>query len=229
METIELAIIAPTYNEGEIAKRVIEEWHAKLKSLGITNYKFLLIDDGSTDRTAEIAATAKISKNNMEILQKSNSGHGRSCIWGYYKALELKPNWIFQIDSDGQCDPCFFEKLWQVRSDHEVIYGYRKKREDGLGRLVLSRLISILVFFFTIRFSRDPNVPYRLLSYSALSVVLKNSFIIELSNMLLTYKIQEEFKIHWVDISFRKRYDGESSHKLLKTLKSLIELIRSIR
>jgi len=228
MDTIDLAIIAPTYNEGEVAKKVIEEWHAKLESLGITNYKFLLIDDGSTDGTAEIAATARIPKNNIDILQKSNSGHGRSCIWGYHKALKLEPNWIFQIDSDGQCDPLFFEKLWQARSDYKIIYGYRKKREDGLVRLVISRSISILIFLFTMRFSRDPNVPYRLLCYSTLSVVLNKSLDIELSNMLLTYKIQKEFKIHWVDISFRDRYDGKSSHKLLKTLKSLIELIRSI-
>ena len=60
MKPIDLIVMAPTFNEGKVAKKVIEEWHAALNALSIVNYKFLLVDDGSTDNTSEISKTAEI-------------------------------------------------------------------------------------------------------------------------------------------------------------------------
>ena len=44
MESIDLIVMAPTFNEGEVAKKVIEEWHAALNALSIASYRFLLVD-----------------------------------------------------------------------------------------------------------------------------------------------------------------------------------------
>ena len=49
----------------------------------------------------------------LEILDRENRGHGQSCLQGYRIARERGVPWVFQIDSDGQCDPRFFEGLWQ--------------------------------------------------------------------------------------------------------------------
>ncbi|MDC1004681.1 glycosyltransferase family 2 protein [Opitutales bacterium] len=228
MTPLDLAVIIPTYNEGIVAKLVVEEWFKALRNLEIPKFTLFLIDDGSTDDTAKIVSSAKVPKENLIVCRKPNSGHGRSCIWGYAKALSLNPKWILQIDSDFQCDPKYFKKFWLSKKDHEVIYGFRKTREDGISRLIISRIISIFVFLSTFKYCRDPNVPYRMFSKNALSKVIEKTYEIELSNMLLTYRVISNNKIFWVDINFRDRMQGKSTHKLRKAISSLIELIWTV-
>jgi len=187
-----------------------------------------LVDDGSTDNTNEVSRTAEIPNGNLIIFRKKNSGHGKSCIWGYRKALELNPKWVLQIDSDGQCDPNFFSTFWNKRSDNPVIYGYRKTRKDGFSRLIISRIISFFVFLCTMRFSRDPNVPYRLFQSDVLSQLMEKDYDAELSNMLLTYEAEKKFKILRVNINFRDRFAGKSTHKIFKSITLIFQLIRKI-
>jgi dolichol-phosphate mannosyltransferase len=228
MTQLDLAVIIPTYNEGRVARLVVEEWFKALQKLEIKNFILFLVDDGSTDDTAEIVSSAKVPDENLMICSKPNSGHGKSCIWGYAKALSCSPKWILQIDSDFQCDPKYFKDFWLNKKDHEVIYGFRKTREDGISRLIISRIISIFVFLSTFKYCRDPNVPYRMFSKNALSKVIDKTYEIDLSNMLLTYRVISNKKIFWIDINFRDRMQGKSTHKLLKTFSSLIKLIWTV-
>jgi glycosyltransferase involved in cell wall biosynthesis len=228
MTQLDLAVIIPTYNEGMVARLVVEEWVKALRNLEIPKFILFLIDDGSTDDTAEIVSSAKVPEENLIICTKPNSGHGKSCIWGYAKALPYNPKWILQIDSDFQCDPKYFKNFWLSKKDHEVIYGFRKTREDGISRLIISRIISLFVFLSTFKYCRDSNVPYRLFSKDALSKVIDKTYDIDLSNMLLTYRVKRNNKIHWIDISFRDRMQGKSTHKLRNSFSSLIELIWNV-
>ncbi len=228
MTQLDLAVIIPTYNEGRVARLVVEEWFNALRNLEIPKFILFLIDDGSTDDTAEIVSSAKVPEENLIICRKPNSGHGKSCIWGYAKALSFNPNWILQIDSDFQCDPKYFKEFWLSKKDHEVIYGFRKTREDGISRLIISRIISIFVFWGTFKYCRDSNVPYRMFSRDALSKVIDKKYEIDLSNMLLTYRVTSNNKIYWIDINFRDRMQGKSTHKLCKSCSSLIELIWTV-
>lgn len=228
MTPLDLAVIIPTYNEGIVAKIVVEEWFQALRNLGIPKFTIFLIDDGSTDDTAEIVSSAKVPEENLMICRKPNSGHGKSCIWGYAKALSFNPKWILQIDSDFQCDPKYFKKFWLNKKDHEVIYGFRKTREDGISRLIISRIISLFVLLGTFNYCKDSNVPYRMFSRNALSNVINKKYEIALSNMLLTYRIIKDNKIHWIDINFRDRMEGNSTHKLRKSFSSIIELMWNI-
>jgi hypothetical protein len=132
---------------------------------------------------------------------------------------------VLQIDSDDQCDPCFFKEFWDKREKQQVIYGFRKTRDDGWFRLVASRLISLYIYLFTLKYCKDPNVPYRLYSNKALSKVIDLNYDVNLSNMLLTYRIQETYCIQWVSIHFRDRLQGSSSHKIIKSLALIGQII----
>ena len=102
----ELIIVVPTYNEGNIAKKVIEEWYNELLKLDLKGFKFLLVDDGSTDQTVQLVKHLRLPKFNLEIFKRKilvTEDH----VFGDTKFLEENPKWILQIDSDGQCDPSF--------------------------------------------------------------------------------------------------------------------------
>ena len=59
------------------------------------------------------------------------------------KAIAVPRRWacayVFQIDSDGQCDPRYFASLWRLREQFTVVYGVRTTRDDGLARVLISR------------------------------------------------------------------------------------------
>lgn len=225
MNNLELVIVIPTYNEGYNLKTVLEEWYLEITKLGISDYQFYLVNDGSTDDTVRLALEAEIPEGKLRIFEKPNSGHGLSCIWGYKRALEHKANWILQIDSDYQCDPSFFGIFWNKRKSHDVLYGFRKIRGDGFLRLLISRSITFIIFACTFKYSKDPNVPYRLFSNKSLTCAIDFDYQENLSNMLLTYRIQNFYKIHWVDIKFRKRIRGNSSQKIIFSIFSVLKII----
>src|ERR1041384_1317332 len=93
-----LSIVIPAYNEengiAEIASRVLQVAPA-LKKAGIEHLELLVVDDGSRDRTAEVASA--ITGVNL-IRHPRNKGYGAALKTGFSKASgEL----IGFLDADG--------------------------------------------------------------------------------------------------------------------------------
>jgi len=209
----ELWIVMPVYNEEESLPGVFCEWLPILRATAST-FTLCVLNDGSKDSTLKILREMEAIIPELYVVDKSNSGHGQTCLCGYYLALSKDAKWILQIDSDGQCDPRFFPKFWAARTHYPVIYGYRKVRDDGLKRFLISRIVSIVTWMGAGTWVRDPNVPYRLMRYEALAKLVNqipSNF--HLVNILLAAFQEREYGIHWVDIHFRQRSRGVSSVK----------------
>ncbi len=106
-----LSVVIPAYNEengiSEIAKRVLAVEPA-LKNAGIDKLELLVVDDGSRDRTAEVAST--ISGVSL-IRHPKNKGYGAALKTGFSKASgEL----IGFLDADGTYPPEYFPQLCQA-------------------------------------------------------------------------------------------------------------------
>ncbi|MEY2830344.1 MAG: hypothetical protein RIQ33_2202 [Bacteroidota bacterium] len=154
---------------------------------------------------------------NPEILvvNKANSGHGQSCLMGYKMAIEKNAEWIFQIDSDGQCDTNYFEALLKQTETNDIVYGFRKTREDGFKRYLISRVVSLYSFVATGVWVRDANVPYRIMRNKTLANFINtvpNDF--NLANILVSVYHSKFFKIKWVNINFKNRSGGTPSVKV---------------
>jgi glycosyltransferase involved in cell wall biosynthesis len=65
-----------------------------------TDFEFLIIDDGSIDKSFEIMQSFKKKDLRIRVFKKSNSGLTDSLNYGLKKA---KGNWIARIDSDDLC------------------------------------------------------------------------------------------------------------------------------
>lgn len=219
----------PVYNEEEAVPGVIKEWSDALQKSGI-DYIFLILNDGSKDNTLAILKDCQAKLPNIEIIDKQNSGHGQTCIMGYRKALENGAEWIFQLDSDGQCDPVYFKDvLGQIKS-HQAVFGYRKKREDGFSRFLISRVVSLFAFGATGVWLKDANVPYRLMHRSLLEKALPlvpDDFY--LANILVSVLVRKQTKIKWVDIIFRDRTGGSPSIKTFSIMKHGSKLYKQLK
>ena len=224
-----LCVLMPVYNEVTAIEQVLQEWTSKLREV-CPDFALFVINDGSDDGTKEILEQLSAKIPELKTVHRKNSGHGPSCLFGYQQALEAGNPWVLQLDSDGQCDPQYFQNFWQSRKKHPIQYGYRKNREDGLARLLISRVLSLIIWLRTKIWVKDANVPYRLIKTSHLSVALEQIPKDEpLANIPLAVFQQKNYGIHWQPISFRKRYAGNSKMTVQWFIRSAIGLMKTLK
>jgi len=86
-------IVIPAFNEEARLPAVLAELRRTLP-----DHDLVVIDDGSRDRTAEVAARA-----GARVLRHPyNLGYGAALQTGFKYALECDAPWVVQMDADGQ-------------------------------------------------------------------------------------------------------------------------------
>ena len=231
MNSAELIAVMPVYNEEANIAAVITEW-LRVFTRERINARLLAVNDGSRDNTLSILRQLQSQyPDQLLVLDKPNSGHGRSCRAGYEAALQQEAPWILQIDSDGQCDPAFFPLFWAKRSEADSIFGIRVARDDGIVRKIISKGASILTSIMTGRDLKDANVPYRLMKRAALEkALLSVPQDFDIQNIALTLALKRDSTLRWnyVPIRFRARQGGTNSINLRKIAQMGFRMLRQI-
>jgi dolichol-phosphate mannosyltransferase len=227
-----LIAVIPVYNESANIEGVAAEWVARLKGEA-GEFVIILLNDGSRDKTGEVLAKlAAIHGEALRVVNKENSGHGRTCRMGYEMALEMGAPWVFQIDSDGQCDPAHFRDFWTDHESFDCIFGMRTSRDDGPGRVFISFCCRLLLWLITGAYLKDPNVPYRLIRADVLREALQkvpNDF--DIQNVAISLALTRLPGIRWkyAPIHFRARQGGENSINYRKIMSMGVKMLRDLR
>ena len=160
---VELAVVMPVYNEEACIDEVLRSW-LEVLSVERIDFRILVLDDGSTDGTAE--ALAKFAADNrVEIIRKANSGHGPTILNGYARAVSIA-EWVFQCDSDNELKAGSFPTLWSARHRHDAVFGVRTGRRQSIARRLVSAGSRLVARTLAGGAVSDPNVPYRLVRSS---------------------------------------------------------------
>ncbi len=229
MNSPRLVAVMPVYNEEANIASVVTEW---MECLGkaCPDFQLITLNDGSRDATGPVLdeLAARFGAR-LQVVHKSNSGHGRTCRQGYDLAVAAGAKWIFQLDSDGQCDPAYFADMWEARQDSDCVFGFRRSRGDGLGRLIVSRGCRALLFLATGTWMRDANVPYRLMRGTVLARALEvvpPDF--DIQNIAVTYALSQQPRLRWIHhpIHFRARQGGENSINFRKIARMGFHMLR---
>ncbi len=93
-----LVVVIAAFNEAENIGAVLDEIPDQIADLPVT---LLVMDDGSTDETAEIARRHGALVCSLSV----NRGHGVALRLGYRIAREAGAAYIATLDGDGQWDP----------------------------------------------------------------------------------------------------------------------------
>ena len=95
-------VVIPAYNEAEMLGQVLTELAEHNRS-----YKIVVVDDGSSDQTAAIAAGLPVHLLRHPI----NLGQGAALATGIEYALKQKADIVVTFDADGQMAPEDIDKL----------------------------------------------------------------------------------------------------------------------
>jgi glycosyltransferase involved in cell wall biosynthesis len=91
-----LCVVLPAYNEALTVARVIKQIRDHVNFRGAID--IIVVDDGSTDNTSEVAADASA----IVIRHRRNEGLGVAIATGMEAALQIGADIIVTMDSDGQ-------------------------------------------------------------------------------------------------------------------------------
>ena len=215
-----LYIVIPAYNEEENIESVAKEWHQVIQKAGEQS-RLVIIDDGSKDQTFAKLTELKNELPQLIAVTKANSGHGGTILYGYHYAIDHGANYVFQTDSDGQTLPDEFWPLWEHRNEYDVQIGYRKGRQDGFSRIIVTKVLKLVLFFSFKLWITDANTPFRLMSAESLAKALPHiPKDYNLSNVLLTVIYEKEkSRMRYIPITFRPRQGGVNSINIKKIIK----------
>ena len=203
-----LTVFFPAYNDSAtIASLVIAAVQAAARLTD--DFEVLVVNDGSSDPTAEIACElARLYPQVRVVQHERNRGYGGALQSGFRSATK---ELVFYTDGDAQYDPREMALLWErMAPEVDLVNGYKISRSDPLHRILIGRIYHETVrLLFGLRV-RDVDCDFRLLRRSIFDRVQleKSSGVICLEMMK---KIQDAgFRIAEVPVHHYHRAHGRS-------------------
>jgi len=126
-----LSVILPAYNEEANVASAVERVSKVMQSLGM-DYEIILVNDGSRDRTGEIARELQTRIPHFKLVEHfPNRGYGGSLKAGFAAAT---CDWIAFTPSDNQFDFREISLLLARSTKADIVSGYRANRRDPFVR-----------------------------------------------------------------------------------------------
>lgn len=133
MTTRGLSVVLPAWNEEEVIARTVQAVVETLSEVA-PDYEVIVVDDGSTDRTGEIADALAAANPRIRVVHnRPNRGYGGALIAGFNA---VSKELTFFMDADGQFDIRDISKLLEHIEETDAVLGYREHRQDPPLRII---------------------------------------------------------------------------------------------
>lgn len=211
MDGYRIGLVIPALNE----ELTIHDVVSKASKYGLP----IVVDDGSTDNTADLAIKA-----GAEVVRHAiNKGYDSALDSGFQKAAELSCDVVITLDADGQHEPgliqLYIEKLVQ---DNDVVLGVRN---------VKPRIAEELFAFYSKRKYGivDPLCGMKAYKISVYKDLGHFDSYKSVGTELAIYSAKKKYKIAHVKFDVKDRVDNPRFGSLLKAnLRILRALLISI-
>jgi glycosyltransferase involved in cell wall biosynthesis len=213
-----ISIIIPAYNEAAGIGNVLEglrDWRARAE--------IIVVDDASTDHTAEIAERAGV----RVIRHRVNKGYGAALKTGIRAA---SGDIIVTIDADGEHDAAQISRLLDAMGDNDMVVGARGKGSHApLIRRPGKWLLSKVANYLAQTDIPDLNSGFRAVRKDVVKLflhILPNGFSFSTTLTLALFK--EGYNIAYVPITTSPRVGKSTVNPIRDGLNVIMLIIRII-
>ena len=138
-----ISIVTTLYRSEGTIREFYDRALRTLEAVGLSEYEFIFVDDGSPDGSVDIVNDIMIAEERVKLIELSrNFGHHRALACGLDHA---DGDYVFLLDSDLEEAPELLVQFYDIltSSQVDVVYGVQKKRRGSL----LDRLLGGAFFW----------------------------------------------------------------------------------
>jgi dolichol-phosphate mannosyltransferase len=224
-----ISIVLPAYNEEDCIETAVIRSFSVLDKVN-RPHEVLVVDDGSSDHTAEICRNLQKQFPSLRLIQhEGNKGYGVALRTGFHGS---RYDLVFYTDSDNQFDVSELKYFLPIIDSYDLVVGFRIYRYDPPLRLFLSwgynRLIRLL---FGIRL-HDIDCSFKLFRREIFDSMQLTSedFFVDTEIMLKAKRLG--YRINEVGVRHYPRTAGRTTVRpsdIPRTLLTLMRISRSAR
>ena len=202
MDSRQISIVIPALNEEESLRRLLPE---------LRGWQVIVVDNGSSDRTAEVARAA-----GAMVVNEQRRGYGHACWSGFQCASTQGTEILVFMDGDGSDNPADLSRVLDplLTGRTDLVMGSRvgKDAERGavppqarLGNWLVSRLLNLMygVHLHDIG-------SFRALHTSTLAALQMQEMTSGWPVEMLLKAARRGYRIEEVDLRYRRRSAGRS-------------------
>jgi glycosyltransferase involved in cell wall biosynthesis len=194
--------------------------------------RVVVLDDGSTDKTAEVARLAGADV----LVHRANCGKGAALRDLFAYATQCGVDILVILDGDGQHDPDDIPKLVRplMLDEADIVNGSRYLNGNSRGTPRYRRFGQVVLDKFTrLGFSRDVNVTDTQSGFRAFSMKAADTFKFDADEMAIDSEMlmdaaKAKLRIKEVDINIRYDVGQSSAHPVTHGLQVLVGVLRNI-
>ncbi|HZQ11139.1 MAG TPA: glycosyltransferase family 2 protein [Anaerolineae bacterium] len=221
---LSLSVVIPAFNEEPNVAEALQRVSAVCQTLN-REYEIILVNDGSRDRTGEIAKSMIGKIPNLRVVENNpNRGYGGALKAGFYAAtMDL----IVFVPSDNQFDFGQVDSMLEQIGGAGIVTGYRANDADPPMRRVNRWGWNLLVRLFFGNMARDIDCGFKLFRREILQHVTLNSDGAMVDTELLAGAQARGYKIVEVPLKHLPRTAGSPTGANLRViLRAFRDLVR---
>ncbi|NNE09506.1 MAG: glycosyltransferase family 2 protein [Gemmatimonadetes bacterium] len=219
----ELSIVYPAYNEEENVDMSYERAVEAVKLAGVEDYEILFVDDGSSDRTAELVNALEKKDPHVRLIKHpTNLGYAEALKSGFTAASK---KYVFYSDADNQFDLKEIKNFLPAIEDYDIVCGFRIYRFDPLSRLFLSwgyNLIARTIFRIRVR---DIDCAFKLFRKDVFDKITIESKKFFVDTEILAKAKKYDLKVTEIGVRHYPRTAGSSTVRPSHVISTVAELI----
>jgi glycosyltransferase involved in cell wall biosynthesis len=223
MESAAISIVIPAYNEAQAILEVIQQISDVCNTQKL-DYEIIVVDDGSTDQTAEV-----LHKKGIHVIRHpENRGYGAAIKTG---VLSAQNPWILITDADGTYPIAQIPKLLENMDHYEMIVGARTGEDVNIPaiRKPAKWVLSKLANFMAQTYIPDLNSGFRIFRKTAFQRFL-NLFPsgFSLTTTITLALLCNGYAVRYVPVDYYKRTGRSKIRPIRDTYNFFLLVIRTI-